>query len=167
MPIYEFYCYQCHTIFNFFARTVNTDKRPSCPKCGRPKLERRLSRFAISKGRPEAEPGQDAPDDLDDAKMEQVFSEMANEADSLDENDPRAMARLMRKLNDASGQRFGPGMEEAIRRLEAGEDPETIEDSMGDLLDGEEPLPETGPRRQRWLRRLRPPHVDETLYDLE
>ncbi|MCK4728291.1 MAG: zinc ribbon domain-containing protein, partial [Desulfobacterales bacterium] len=33
MPIYEFYCEDCNTIFNFFSRSVNTTKRPPCPRC--------------------------------------------------------------------------------------------------------------------------------------
>jgi len=33
MPIYEFYCEDCNTLFNFFSRTVNTDKQPPCPRC--------------------------------------------------------------------------------------------------------------------------------------
>ena len=31
MPIYEFYCAKCNTIYNFFSRTANTDKIPTCP----------------------------------------------------------------------------------------------------------------------------------------
>ena len=34
MPIYEFYCPDCNTIFNFFCRRIVTDKKPACPKCG-------------------------------------------------------------------------------------------------------------------------------------
>ncbi|RLB88031.1 MAG: zinc ribbon domain-containing protein, partial [Deltaproteobacteria bacterium] len=46
MPIYEFYCEECNTIFNFFSRSVNTSKRPLCPKCKRKKLKRQMSTFA-------------------------------------------------------------------------------------------------------------------------
>ncbi|XCN71926.1 MAG: FmdB family zinc ribbon protein [Candidatus Electrothrix aestuarii] len=35
MPIYEFYCQDCNTIFNFFSSRINTEKRPDCPKCGK------------------------------------------------------------------------------------------------------------------------------------
>ena len=51
MPIYEFYCRDCHTIFNFFARRVDTETVPKCPKHGKHKLQRQMSRFAISSGR--------------------------------------------------------------------------------------------------------------------
>ena len=51
MPIYEFYCADCHTIFNFLARKTSSVV-PGCPRCDRRRLERRVSAFAISKGLP-------------------------------------------------------------------------------------------------------------------
>ena len=168
MPIYEFYCADCHTVFNFLARKADTKKRPPCPRCGRPNLERKLSRFAISKGRSEPqEGGHDLPADFDEAKMERVMADMAQEAEGGAEDDPRQMARMMRKLYDASGMKVGQGMEEAIRRMEAGEDPDKIEEEMGDLLETEEGgFGESGRGLRGLSRRLRPPEVDETLYDL-
>ena len=173
MPIYEFYCADCHTVFNFLARRPNTTKRPACPRCGRPRLERKISRFAISKGRRESGEGDDPLAGLDDAGMERVMAEMAQEAEGISEDDPRQMARMMRKLHDATGLPLGRGMEEAIRRMEAGEDPDKIEEEMGDLLE-EDPLlgeggasgGETGGSLRRLSRKLKPPDVDDTLYDL-
>ena len=167
VPIYEFYCSDCHTVFNFYARKTNTKKRPKCPQCGRPKLDRRLSRFAISKGRAEPRESDDLPPGFDEAKMEKVMAEMASEAESMSEDNPRQMARFMRKLQDASGLELGTGMQEALRRLEAGENPDKIEEEMGDLLAAEEPMFGEGSGGLRSLaRRLKPPKVDETLYDL-
>lgn len=167
MPIYEFYCADCHTVFSFLARKPDTEKRPACPRCNRPKLERKLSRFAISKERSESEEGDDLPADFDEAKMEQVLAEMASEADGMNEDDPRQMARMMRKLHDATGMPLGKGMEEAIRRMEAGEDPDEIENELGDLLDEEEPLlAEGGGSLKKLSRKLKPPDVDDTLYDM-
>ena len=48
MPIYEFYCDHCNTIFNFFSRTVNTRKVPVCPRCKQNKLSRQVSMFAVT-----------------------------------------------------------------------------------------------------------------------
>lgn len=167
MPIYEFYCADCHTVFNFLARKPDTRKRPKCPRCGRPDLDRRVSRFAISKGRSEPQGGDALPPDFDEVKMERVMEEMARETEGMSEDDPRQMARLMRKLRDATGMDLGEGMEEAIRRMEAGEDPDKIEEEMGDLLETEEPTFGQSGRSLRHLsKRLKPPEVDETLYDL-
>lgn len=46
MPIYEFYCSRCHMIFNFFSTTINTEKRPNCPRCRKTRLVRQMSAFA-------------------------------------------------------------------------------------------------------------------------
>lgn len=40
----------------------------------------------------------------------------------------------MHKLHDATGISLGKGTEEAIRRMEAGEDPDEMENELGDLL---------------------------------
>lgn len=163
MPVYEFYCADCHTVYNFLSRSVNTDKRPACPKCGRPKLERKASLFAISKGLREDAGGMP---DVDEASLEQALASMAGEFEGMNEEDPRAAARMMRKLFGASGMKLGPGMEEALKRMEAGDDPERIEADMGDVLDHEEPLTDKPRTSLTELRRLLPPRTDETWYPL-
>ena len=162
MPVYEFYCIDCHTIFNFLSRRVNTDRRPTCPRCGRPDLERQVSHFAISKGRSE-EPAEEMPD-LDEEKLEKAMMGLAGEMEGMDENDPRAMAKLMRRLQDATGMNLGTGFEEALRRLEAGEDPEKVEEEMGDLFDEENLFTREGIRGLK--RKYTPPAHDDTLYTL-
>jgi hypothetical protein len=77
---------------------------------------------------------------IDEAKMEKAMAMLAGEAEKLNEDDPRQAAQLMRKLTDATGISLGSGMEEALHRLERGEDPDRIEEEMGDLLEGEEPF---------------------------
>lgn len=164
MPIYEFYCEKCNTIFNFFSRTVNTEKIPACPQCRDVQLSRRVSMFAAVSGKKESGEGDNPVPNIDEAKMEKAMEMLAKEADRVSGDDPRQAAMLMRKLSDATGVSFGPGMEEALRRLERGEDPEKIEQEMGALLDGEDPvvLPEKGGKSPRKSK----PRVDETLYEL-
>ncbi len=171
MPIYEFYCADCHTLFSFLARTPNTRKRPGCPRCKRPRLERRASAFAISSGRAERDPD-DGPA-LDENGMDAAVARLASEAEQIDENDPRQIAGMMRRLFDAARMPMGDAMQEAVRRMEGGEDPDAIEAEMGDLLEGEDALFDesaTGEARGNRLRRLRrrvlPPQVDPTLHDL-
>jgi putative FmdB family regulatory protein len=162
MPIYEFYCPECNTIFNFFSRSVNTEKRPKCPKCQKIRLERRMSVFSTSRNRGEEE---DMPiPDLDETKMEKAMNLLAREAENVNEDDPRQAADLMRKLTDMTGLSLGPGMEEALARMEAGEDPEKIEAEMGDILEGEEPFDLK--KKSMKTEKIQPPKVDEKLYDL-
>lgn len=165
MPIYEFYCQQCHTIFSFFSRTINTSKIPSCPRCKTPELSRQMSSFAIT-GR--AKEDDDGLDDLpfDEGKMEKAMAMLATEAENINEDDPRQGANLMRKLTDMTGLEMGPAMQEALQRMEQGEDPEKIEAEMGDLLEGEDPFLLPGQKARRSAARARPPRRDETLYDL-
>lgn len=166
MPIYEFYCPDCHCLYNFFSRRVNTEKRPDCPRCGRAALERRASMFAISRGRADSHENAVAPG-LDEARLEQALGGLAAEAGALDENDPRQMGALVRRLYEHTGLQLGSGMEEALRRMESGEDPERIEEQMGDALEAEDPFTAArGHGVSDRLRRLLPPRVDETLHDL-
>ena len=103
---------------------------------------------------------------IDESKMEQAMGMLAKEAEGLNEEDPKQAANLMRKLSDMTGLKLGPGMDEALQRMEKGEDPEQLEAEMGDLLENEEPfiLPEKkgGPTKTR----RRDPFKDETLYEL-
>lgn len=163
MPIYEFYCKKCHMIFNFFSGSVNVDKIPTCPKCKKTKLQRQMSKFATLKHRNDEEGEMPIPD-MDESKLEQAMNMLASEAESIDEDDPRQAANLMRKLTDMTGLNLGPGMEEALSRMEAGEDPEQIEAEMGDLLEGEDPF--SFKEKTRNLLKQRPPKVDEELYYL-
>ena len=167
MPIYEFYCRDCHVVYHFFARRPDASRSPACPSCGRPDLERRASSFAISKGR--SEPREDAPSDVDEDRLERAMASLAHEAGSLDDDDPKAAARFLRRVYDAAGVPLGAGIGEALTRLEAGEDPEAIEDDLGEALD-EDPLsapPEKEKKGASGLRRrLLPPRVDPQLYEM-
>ncbi len=164
MPIYEFYCGDCHTIYSFFTRTVNTNKKPGCPKCGLPELERKLSGFATlrkSKGH-----GDTADDDLpiDESKMETAMNLLASEAEGMNENDPKAAAKMMRKFGDLTGMQYGEQMEKALSRLESGEDPESVEQEMGDLLENDDMPFEFKGKKLSF--KQREPKRDETVYDL-
>jgi putative FmdB family regulatory protein len=164
MPIYEFYCDNCNTIFNFFSKTINTTKTPACPKCQSPSLSRQMSRFAVTGKAKEAGDADDLP--FDESKMEKAMQMLAGEADHINEDDPKQAANLMRKLTQMTGMELGPGMQEALRRMEAGEDPEQVEAEMGDLLENEEPFL-LGAQKGKGAKGARPaPTRDETLYDL-
>jgi len=165
MPIYEFYCNSCHMIFNFYSGSINTEKRPDCPRCKKTVLERRMSIFSTLRRGDQEEDDMGPLGDLDEAKLEQAMTVLAKEAENINEDDPRQAAQLMRKLSDMTGIDLGPGFQEAINRMEAGEDPDQIEAELGDALDGENPF-EMKKRGGSLLKKILPPRVDETLYDL-
>jgi hypothetical protein len=73
--------------------------------------------------------------DLDDPRVERAMMEMERDMEHLDENNPRHMARMMKKMKDLMPPGSMPKeLDTAIKRLEAGEDPEKIEADMGDVL---------------------------------
>lgn len=164
MPIYEFYCIDCNTIFNFFTKTVNTTKKPKCPKCKTKTLSRQMSTFAVPGKAKEDSEMEDLP--FDETKMEQAMNVLAGEADKINEDDPRQAAQLMRKLTDMTGMQLGSGMEEALGRMERGEDPDKIEQEMGDLLEGEDPFIFPGKKGAGLKTKRSVPLRDKTLYDL-
>jgi putative FmdB family regulatory protein len=142
MPIYEFACPKCRRIYSFLSKRMNPERLPVCPKCGHKKLSKQVSRFAMSKGLKEpaagaggAEEGGPPMPDLDDPRVERAMMEMERDMAQLDENNPRHMAHMMRKMKELMPPGSMPKeLDVAIKRLEAGEDPEKIEADMGDVL---------------------------------
>lgn len=141
MPIYEFGCPKCKVIFNFLSKRVNPEGSPRCPKCGNPKLVKQVSRFATLRGIPEPKAkdsdfgGDEVGPDMDDPRVMRAMAELERDMEHMDENNPKHMAYMMKKIKDI----LPPGtmpkeMDIAIRRLEKGEDPEKIEEDMGDVL---------------------------------
>ena len=170
MPIYEYYCPDCHTVFNFFSARIDTAARPDCPRCERQDLERKPSRFATLKRRDE-EGGEDETipglEGLDEAKIEGAMESLMREMGGMeDEEDPRAMGSMMRRFSELSGLEMGDRMEELIQRMEAGEDPESLEEEMGDEFDGDSFDDFFKLKKAAAARRRRRPRVDEELYFL-
>ena len=136
MPIYEFFCPGNRRIYSFFAHSMRfADKVPRCPDNPRWKMEKMISGFAIT-GRAK-ETSAAGMDDLDDAKMEAAMGEMEREFGTLgdtDNPDPRALAKMMRRMGEISGQQMPAEMNEVIARLEKGEDPDKLEAEYGDVF---------------------------------
>jgi hypothetical protein len=171
MPIYEFYCPENHRIYQFYARTLaQASVVPKCPDNPRYRMQKLLSPFAVTgSGRqPEAESGPARGDNpRDEARMEAAMGQMEREFSGVDENDPRAMGRMMRRMADLTGERMDGEMEEVVRKLEEGADPDSLEAQMGEELPGEPPADPAGAKEER--RRIRArraaPVRDPKLYD--
>src|SRR5215470_3073272 len=141
MPIYEYACQKCWVIFNFLSKRIDPERLPVCPRCGNKKMSKQVSRFAMSRGlkepsaKSETDEGGSPMPDFDDPRVERAMMEMERDMEHLDENNPRHMAHMMRKMKDLMPPGAVPKeLDVAIKRLEAGEDPEKIEEDMGDLL---------------------------------
>jgi putative FmdB family regulatory protein len=142
MPIYEYACPRCRKIFNFLSRRLTPEGLPTCPKCGNKKMVKQMSRFALSRGLKEAAAagneggeGEGPMPDLDDPRVARAMGELERDMEHMDENNPKHMAQMMRKMKDIMPAGSMPKeLDIAIKRLEAGEDPEKIEEDMGDIF---------------------------------
>ncbi len=118
MPIYEYRCGNCKRRVSIFFRSFAASTDPLCPNCGSSQLSRLISRVATLKS--------------EDARLE-AMSDPTNFGD-VDENDPKSVAKFMRKMGDqVGGEELGPEFNEMVERMESGESPEEIEKSMPGL----------------------------------
>ena len=110
MPIYEFACPKCRKIYSFLSKRMNPDRLPVCPKCGNKKMTRQMSSFAMPRGVKEPgagpAPGEGGGPDVDDPRIMRAMSELERDMAHLDENNPKHMAHIMRKMKDV----MPPGM---------------------------------------------------------
>jgi len=92
---------------------------PKCTHCESKKLQRLIGRVAFAKS--------------EDARLD------AMDPDSMlagvDEEDPRSLGRMMRKMSSEMGEDLGDEFDEVVGRLESGESPEEIEKTMPELAD--------------------------------
>ena len=169
MPIFEFYCPDNNKLYQFLARSsAHRDKTPRCPDNPDYKMERRVSRFAVI-GRAKEDTGDDPFAGMDESKMEGFMAEMERDMAGMSEDnpDPRQLGHFMRKMTDLMGDKTPPELREMVRRLEAGEDPEKIEDDFG----GFEGESEAGDALfSQMMKKIkgagRPPVRDPKLYEL-
>jgi hypothetical protein len=54
----------------------------------------------------------------------------------LDESDPRSLGRWLRRMSREMGEEMPPEFDEVVDRLESGQSPEEIEESMPELVEG-------------------------------
>jgi len=128
-------------IFNFLSKRITPDRLPTCPKCGNKRMQKQVSRFVMTRGvkeeaaKCEGAPGEGSMPDFEDPRVERAMMELERDMEHMDENNPRHMAQMMKKMKDMMPAGSLPKeLDVAIKRLEAGEDPEKIEEDMGDLL---------------------------------
>ena len=174
MPIYEFFCPQTNKIYSFYARSLAlAGKTPRCPDNPKYRMERMVSSFSVT-GRKQEEKTVAAGEGPDDPRMERMMAEMERDFGGMDEEnpDPKQLARMMRKMSGLTGEKMPETMDEMIRRMEAGEDPEKLEAEYGDALEdfdpgagAGEPGEESGSGKVKVRRRARATR-DPTLYEM-
>lgn len=175
MPIYEYYCPDNHTIYQFYAKTLAQGQRtPKCPDNPRYRMEKIVSPFAVTSGTSKDAPPDSTPPGTppaDDPRMDAAMAAMEREFAHVDENDPRAMGRMMRRMAELTGEKIDGEMEEVVRKLEEGTDPDSLEESLGHTDPDCPPegcdacAPDTPEPRPRYKPRPPAPTRDPQLYD--
>lgn len=120
MPIYEYRCLDCRRRVSIFFKRMGADEGATCPRCGSPRLERLWSRFAMV---------------LSEEDRLERLADPANFGD-LDENDPKSLARFMRRMTKELGEETDDELEEAIEELERAESFDELEE-RGEGPEGE------------------------------
>ena len=174
MPLYEFYCKDCHTIYTFRSPRVDTATVPKCPDCGG-KLSRQVSSFShIIRSGGEDDNGGFDRDEISQAEQEELISKMGRRLDALgdDDADPVEAVKVMREMAEQGGLRFNAEVREAMARIEAGEDPEKIDEEFSEVFDQANPFePAPGEKMgktaaKEFLRMLCPPRRDPKWHDM-
>jgi putative FmdB family regulatory protein len=120
MPIYEYRCLDCRRkVRHFYTYSEYDTAEPACPHCGGRNLQRLISRVAMAKS--------------EDSRLDTMDPESMMAG--LDENDPRSLGRFMRQMSNDMGEDLGDEFGEVVDRLERGQSPEDIEQSMPDLAE--------------------------------
>ena len=116
MPIYEYRCQHCRRRVSLFLRTFSSPA--SCPHCGSTDLARLVSRFAVLRS---------VEGSVERLTDDETWSEP-------DEQDPKKLARWARRMEQETGEKMEPEVEEMVSHMEQGE--------MPPELQGEVPLDE-------------------------
>jgi len=109
LPIYEYRCRVCGRKSVFITLSVKSALEPKCRKCGSRDLEKLVSRVAVSRS--------------EESRMESLAD--PSKLAGLDENDPKSIARWMKKMGkemgEDTGEDFDQSIDEAMEEAESGE----------------------------------------------
>ena len=118
MPTYDFICNACEKRFDVFMTFAEYGKKAvHCTYCQSENVRRRMTKVRIAKS--------------DESRMESAADDFSG-MDGI-EDDPKALARMMRKMGGEMGEDLPSEFNEVVDRLEAGQSPEEIEAVLPEL----------------------------------
>jgi putative FmdB family regulatory protein len=88
MPIYEYLCQTCRKRSAILVLNLHDPPAALCRHCGGSKVDRLLSRFSAPKS--------------EEARLESLAD--PGNLGGMDENDPKSMARFMKKMGEEMGE---------------------------------------------------------------
>jgi putative FmdB family regulatory protein len=118
MPTYDFICNKCDQRFDLFMTFSEYGKKPvHCAHCQSKDVRRRMTKVRIAKS--------------DTSRLESAADDFSG-MEGI-EDDPKALAHMMRKMGSEMGEELPSEFNEVVERLEAGQSPEEIESVLPDL----------------------------------
>ena len=91
MPVYEYLCQDCNRRFSRFFWRISDAEGTQC-RCGSRRLEQLVSRVSMPRS--------------EESRMESMAD--PNSWSGMDENDPKSMARMIKKMGSEMGEDLGP-----------------------------------------------------------
>jgi len=110
MPIYEYRCERCGRRFSFLV--LRSDDVPHCDRCGSSQLRKLISRVRFLRS--------------EEDRLERL-ADPATFA-GLDENDPRSVARLMKRFGRELGDELGEDVDQLVEEAMEEADSQEAED---------------------------------------
>lgn len=108
MPIYEYRCAPCRRRVQVLTLRVSETPEPVCDRCGSHTLERIPSRFAVTRS--------------EESRLDALSD--PGQLSGLDENDPRSVARWMRRMSKEAGDDLaGPEFDQMVDEIESSGEP--------------------------------------------
>ena len=107
MPIYEYRCDDCGKISEYLLIKTNESFIPQCRRCKSKKMSRVLSRVRVVRS--------------EESRMESLAD--PSKWSGLDENDPKSMARWMKRMGKEMGEDKGEDVDQMVD--------EAMEEDMG------------------------------------
>jgi putative FmdB family regulatory protein len=111
MPIYEYRCLTCNKKSTFITLSIKESFTPKCKSCHSLSMEKLVSRVATPRS--------------EESRLDSLSD--PSKLSGLDENDPKSIARWMKKMGKEMGEDMGEDFDQAIE--EAVEESEKIEKS--------------------------------------
>ena len=107
MPIYEYQCDKCSRVSSVLTTRISEKVEAVCAKCGSKKMSRLMSRFAMPRS--------------EESRLDSLAD--PSKLGGVDENDPKSLARMMKRMGQEMGDEFGGNeFDEAAEELEGGGD---------------------------------------------
>ena len=98
MPIYEYLCEECGRVSSFIVLNIRDPYHPQCKRCRSERMTKLISRVARVRS--------------EESRLESLAD--PSKLAGLDENDPVAMARWMKKMGKEMGEDMGEDLDAMV-----------------------------------------------------